>query len=71
VKVVVSTRKPRGMKPAWVDSFATDGCWWSVYESAGSVTKAAKGASASAGQKFIANLDKRQSNQQGMGGVPV
>jgi hypothetical protein len=30
-----------------------------VYDSAGSVTKAKRGASASAGQKFIANLDKR------------
>jgi hypothetical protein len=35
----------------------------SVYDIAGSVTKGARGASASAGQKFIANLDKRKSIQ--------
>ena len=32
----------------------------SVYDIAGSVTAGARGASASAGQKFIANLDKRK-----------
>ena len=41
----------------------------SVYDIAGSVTKGARGAGASAGQKFIANLDKTKSIQsQGNGG---
>ena len=59
VKVVVSTKRPRGMNQYGLIRLQQMDAGGQVYDSAGSVTKAKRGASASAGQKFIANLDKR------------
>lgn len=59
VKVVVSTKKPRGQNQYGLIRLQQMDAGGQVYDSAGAQTKAARGASASAGQKFIANLDKR------------
>ena len=59
VKVAVSTKRPRGMNQHGLIRLQQMDAGGQVYDSAGSVTKAKRGASASAGQKFIANLDKR------------
>ena len=59
VKVAVSTKKPRGLNQHGLIRLQQMDAGGQVYDSAGSKTKAARGASASAGQKFIANLDKR------------
>lgn len=67
VKVVVSTRRPRGMNQYGLIRLQQMDAGGQVYDSAGAVTKAARGASASAGQKFIANLDKRSKQSAGNG----
>jgi hypothetical protein len=59
VKVVVSTRKPRGNNQHGLIRLQQKDAGGAVYESAGSATRAAKGAGASASQKFISNLDKQ------------
>ena len=59
VKVVVSTRKPRGNNQHGLIRLQQKNAGGAVYESAGSATKAAKGAGASASQRFISNLDKQ------------
>ena len=65
VKVVVSTKRPRGMNQYGLIRLQQMDAGGQVYDSAGSVTKAARGASASAGHKFIANLDKRSKQSAG------
>lgn len=63
VRVAISTKKPTGIgKHGLIRLQQMDG-GGQVYDSAGSKTKAARGASASAGQKFISNLDKRAKQQ--------
>jgi hypothetical protein len=67
VKVVVVSTTPRGMNQYGLIRLQQMDAGGQVYDSAGSVTKAARGASASAGQKFIANLDKRTKQSAGQG----
>ena len=59
VKVALSTKKPTGIGQHGLIRLQQMDAGGQVYDSAGAKTKAARGASASAGQKFIANLDKR------------
>jgi hypothetical protein len=67
VKVVVSTKRPRGMNQYGLIRLQQMDAGGQVYDSAGSVTKAARGSAATAGQKFIANLDKRSKQSAGNG----
>ena len=67
VKVVVSTSKPRGNNQHGLIRLQQSDAGGQIYDSAGSATKGARGASASAGQKFIANLDKRTKQSGGQG----
>jgi hypothetical protein len=65
VKPVVSTKKPRGMNQYGLIRLQQMDAGGQVYDSAGSVTKAGRGPEASAGQKFVANLDKRSKQSSG------
>ena len=58
VKVAVSTKRPRGMNQYGLIRLQQMDAGGQVYDSAGSDIGAARGAGASAGQKFVANLDK-------------
>jgi hypothetical protein len=58
VKVAVSTKKPRGNNQHGLIRLQQMDAGAQVYDSAGSVTAGGQGSSASAGQKFISNLDK-------------
>ena len=59
VRVAVSTKKPTGVGQHGLVRLQQMDAGGQVYDSAGAQTKGARGASASAGQKFISNLDKR------------
>jgi hypothetical protein len=59
VKVVVSTRKPRGNNEHGLIRLQQKDAGGQVFDSAGSATMASKGAGASSSQKFISNLDKQ------------
>ena len=59
VKVVISTSKPRGSNQHGLIRLQQTDAGGAVYESAGSATKAAKGAGAAVSQRFISNLDKQ------------
>ena len=59
VKAVVSTRKPRGNNEHGLIRLQQKDAGGQVFDSAGSATKAAKGAGADASQRFISNLDKQ------------
>jgi hypothetical protein len=65
VKVAISTKKPTGISQHGLIRLQQMDAGGQVYDSAGSQTKAARGASASAGQKFISNLDKRSLKSSG------
>ena len=65
VKVAISTKKPTGIGQHGLIRLQQMDAGGQVYDSAGSKTKAARGASASAGQKFISNLDKRSLKSSG------
>ena len=65
VRVAISTKKPSGMGQHGLIRLQQMDAGGQVYDSAGSKTKAARGASASAGQKFISNLDKRSLQSSG------
>jgi hypothetical protein len=65
VKVVIATKKPRGQNQYGLIRLQQMDAGGQVYDSAGSKTKAARGASASAGEKFISNLDKRSLQSSG------
>jgi hypothetical protein len=67
VKVVVSTKKPRGQNQYGLIRLQQMDAGGQVYDSAGSATIGGRGAGASAGQKFISNLDKRGTKSQGNG----
>ena len=67
VKVVISTRQPRGNNQHGLIRLQQSDAGGQIYDSAGSATKGARGSSASAGQKFIANLDKRTKQSAGQG----
>jgi hypothetical protein len=66
VKVVLSTRKPNQNQYGLIRLQQMD-AGGQVYDSAGSATLGARGASASAGEKFVANLDKRSVKSKGQG----
>jgi hypothetical protein len=59
VRVGVSTKKPTGIGQHGLVRLQQMDAGGQVYDSAGSDIGGARGASASAGQKFVANLDKR------------
>jgi hypothetical protein len=59
VKPVVVTKAPRGMHQYGLIRLQQMDGGGQVYDSAGSKTKGARGVDATAGQKFISNLDKR------------
>jgi hypothetical protein len=59
VRVAVSTKKPTGIGQHGLVRLQQMDGGGQVYDSAGSDIGGARGASASAGQKFVANLDKR------------
>ena len=58
VKVAVSTKRPRGMNQHGLIRIQQMDAGGQVYDSAGSVTKGGQGSMATAGQKFVSNLDK-------------
>lgn len=65
VRVAISTKKPFSSGQHGLIRLQQADAGAQVYDSAGSQTKAARGASASAGQKFISNLDKRSLKSSG------
>ena len=58
VRVAVSTKKPTGIGQHGLIRLQQMDAGGQVYDSAGADIGAARGAGASAGQKFVANLDK-------------
>lgn len=58
VKVAVSTSKPRGNSEHGLIRLQQSDAGGQVYDSAGSVTAGGQGSMATAGQKFVSNLDK-------------
>jgi hypothetical protein len=60
VTVVVNTKKPRGTNQYGLIRLQQKDAGGQVYDTAGSATKAGRGAQAAAGQKFVANLDKHK-----------
>jgi hypothetical protein len=65
VKVVVMTRKPRNQAQYGLIRLQQMDAGGQVYDTAGSATKGARGSSATAGQKFISNLDKVGKQSEG------
>jgi hypothetical protein len=65
VKVVVVTKAPTGVHQYGLIRLQQMDAGGQVYDSAGSKTKAARGIDATAGQKFISNLDKRSLQSSG------
>jgi hypothetical protein len=59
VRVAVSTKKPTGIGQHGLIRLQQSDAGGQVYDTAGSDIGAARGAGAEAGQKFVANLDKR------------
>jgi len=58
VRVAVSTKKPTGVGQHGLIRLQQSDAGGQVYDSAGSTVGSGRGAGASAGQKFVANLDK-------------
>jgi len=58
VRVAVSTKKPTGIGEHGLVRLQQSDAGGQIYDTAGSVTGGARGSGASAGQKFVANLDK-------------
>lgn len=58
VKVVVMTKKPRGQAQYGLIRLQQMDAGGQVYDTAGSATAGGRGAGATAGQKFVSNLDK-------------
>jgi hypothetical protein len=67
VRVVVSTKKPRRQTEHGLIRLQQMNAGGQVYDSAGSATVGRIGAGSSAGQRFIANLDKRGVKSKGNG----
>jgi hypothetical protein len=67
VKVVVSTKKPRGQNQYGLIRLQQMDAGGQVYDSAGSATVGGQGSMATAGQKFISNLDKVGTKSKGNG----
>jgi len=66
-KVVVSTKRPRGMNQYGLIRLQQMDAGAQVYDSAGSVTAGGQGSMATAGQKFISNLDKHLTTKSRQG----
>ena len=58
VRVAVSTKKPTGVSQHGLIRLQQSDAGGQIYDSAGSVVGSGRGSGASAGQKFVANLDK-------------
>jgi hypothetical protein len=58
VKVGISTKRPRGSNQHGLIRIQQMDAGGQVYDSAGSITSGGQGGMASAGQKFVSNLDK-------------
>ena len=58
VRVAVSTKKPSGVNQHGLIRLQQMDAGGQIYDTAGSVTGGGRGSGASAGQKFVANLDK-------------
>jgi hypothetical protein len=58
VRVAVSTKKPTGVSQHGLIRLQQSDAGGQIYDSAGSVVGSGRGAGASAGQKFVANIDK-------------
>ena len=58
VRVAVSTKKPTGVNQHGLIRLQQSDAGGQVYDTAGSVVGSGRGAGASAGQKFVTNLDK-------------
>jgi len=58
VRVAVSTKKPTGIGQHGLIRLQQSDAGGQVYDSAGSTVGSGRGSGASAGQKFVANLDK-------------
>jgi hypothetical protein len=58
VRVAISTRKPTGVNQHGLIRLEQSDAGGQVYDTAGSATTGGRGAAASAGQKFVANLEK-------------
>ena len=67
VKVVVMTKKPRGQAQYGLIRLQQMDAGGQVYDTAGSATTGGRGAGATAGQKFVSNLDKVGKQSQGNG----
>lgn len=67
VKVAVSTKRPRGLESYGLVRLQQMDGGAQVYDSAGSVTAGGQGSMASAGSKFIANLDKHLTTKSRQG----
>jgi len=67
VKVVLSTKRPRGQAQYGLIRLQQMDAGGQVYDSAGSWITGATGPNASAGQKFVSNLDKRGVKSKGNG----
>jgi hypothetical protein len=58
VRVAISTKKPSGIGKHGLIRLQQSDAGGQVYDTAGSATGGSRGSGASAGQKFVANLDK-------------
>jgi hypothetical protein len=67
VRVTVSTRKPAGVSQHGLIRLEQSDAGGQVYDTAGSATTGKRGAGASAGQKFVANLERVGKQSQGDG----
>lgn len=67
VKVAVSTSKPRGNSEHGLVRLQQMDAGGQVYDSAGSVTAGGQGSMATAGQKFVSNLDKHLTTKSRQG----
>jgi hypothetical protein len=67
VRVAVSTKKPNGIGQHGLIRLEQSDAGGQVYDTAGSATTAGRGAGATAGQKFVANLEKVGKQSKGDG----
>jgi len=68
VKVVLSTKRPRGQSQYGLIRIQQMDGGGQVYDSAGSITAGGQGSMATAGQKFVSNLDKHLRTKSKGGG---
>lgn len=68
VKVAISTKRPQGNNKHGLVRIQQTDAGAMVYDSAGSITAGGQGAMATAGQKFVSNLDKNSRTKSKGGG---